>query len=97
MIDVIAEFPDWKTCDRARLARDRDYDGVFFSGVKSTGIYCRPVCPVRLQNLKMLISIRLRQRQNRPDFVRAFDAGLRPHLVVQHGWGQRRQLDVPCA
>ncbi|KZK83255.1 Bifunctional transcriptional activator/DNA repair enzyme AdaA [Pseudovibrio sp. Ad13] len=47
MIDVVAEFPDWKTCDRARLARDRSYDGVFFSGVKSTGIYCRPVCPVR--------------------------------------------------
>ncbi|WP_057466210.1 Ada metal-binding domain-containing protein [Pseudovibrio sp. POLY-S9] len=46
MIDVVAEFPGWKTCDRARLARDRSYDGVFFSGVNSTGIYCRPVCPV---------------------------------------------------
>ncbi len=38
---------DWKTCDRARLARDRAYDGLFFSGVRSTRIYCRPVCPVR--------------------------------------------------
>jgi AraC family transcriptional regulator, regulatory protein of adaptative response / methylated-DNA-[protein]-cysteine methyltransferase len=38
---------DWATCDRARLARDRAFDGVFFSGVRSTGIYCRPVCPVR--------------------------------------------------
>src|SRR4051794_13009357 len=34
-------------CDRARVARDRSYDGRFFTGVRSTGIYCRPVCPVR--------------------------------------------------
>jgi AraC family transcriptional regulator, regulatory protein of adaptative response / methylated-DNA-[protein]-cysteine methyltransferase len=34
-------------CDRARLARDPQYDGLFFSGVRSTKIYCRPVCPVR--------------------------------------------------
>ena len=33
-------------CDRARLARDRRYDGAFFSGVRTTRIYCRPVCPV---------------------------------------------------
>jgi len=34
-------------CDRARLARDRTYDGRFYTGVHTTGIYCRPVCPVR--------------------------------------------------
>jgi AraC family transcriptional regulator, regulatory protein of adaptative response / methylated-DNA-[protein]-cysteine methyltransferase len=34
-------------CDRARLARDACYDGKFFSGVRTTRIYCRPVCPVR--------------------------------------------------
>ncbi|NOX41424.1 MAG: methylphosphotriester-DNA--protein-cysteine methyltransferase family protein [Alphaproteobacteria bacterium] len=34
-------------CDRARLARDPKFDGLFFSGVKTTKIYCRPVCPVR--------------------------------------------------
>ena len=34
-------------CDRARLARDPAFDGLFFSGVKTTKIYCRPVCPVR--------------------------------------------------
>lgn len=38
---------DREMCDRARLARDPRFDGLFFSGVKSTGIYCRPVCPVR--------------------------------------------------
>lgn len=29
------------------MRRDRRYDGHFFSGVRTTGIYCRPVCPVR--------------------------------------------------
>ena len=38
---------DWETCDRARLARDPTFDGVFFTGVRTTRIYCRPVCPVR--------------------------------------------------
>src|ERR1044071_8114803 len=33
--------------ERARVARDRHYDGRFFTGVRTTRIYCRPVCPVR--------------------------------------------------
>src|SRR4029077_11226717 len=31
----------------ALIARDRRFDGVFFVGIKTTGIYCRPVCPSR--------------------------------------------------
>jgi AraC family transcriptional regulator, regulatory protein of adaptative response / DNA-3-methyladenine glycosylase II len=31
----------------ALAARDSRFDGVFFVGVTSTGIYCRPICPVR--------------------------------------------------
>ena len=31
----------------ALLARDASYDGIFFVGVRSTGIFCRPVCPAR--------------------------------------------------
>ena len=34
-------------CYRALLSRDRRFDGRFFTGVTSTGIYCRPVCPAR--------------------------------------------------
>jgi len=30
---------------RARLARDARFDGLFFIAVRSTGIYCRPICP----------------------------------------------------
>ncbi|UUE98662.1 helix-turn-helix domain-containing protein [Xanthomonas hortorum pv. pelargonii] len=37
--------PDRIQCDRARLARDARFDGLFFTAVRSTGIYCRPVCP----------------------------------------------------
>ena len=32
---------------RALCARDARFDGRFFTGVTSTGIYCRPVCRVR--------------------------------------------------
>src|SRR5262249_495145 len=38
---------DLAECDRARLARDPSYDRRFYTGVHPTGIYCRPVCPVR--------------------------------------------------
>ena len=38
---------DIEECERARVRRDRRYDGRFFTGVRTTRIYCRPVCPVR--------------------------------------------------
>lgn len=38
---------DFETCNTARLNRDPAYDGVFFIGVSTTKIYCRPVCPVK--------------------------------------------------
>lgn len=31
--------------ERARLSRDARFDGQFYIGVKTTGIYCRPICP----------------------------------------------------
>ena len=38
---------DFDTCYRAVVARDPRFDGRFFTGVTSTGIYCRPICPAR--------------------------------------------------
>ena len=32
----------------ALKSRDPRFDGVFFVGVTSTGIYCRPICPVKV-------------------------------------------------
>ncbi|TDI45698.1 MAG: DNA-3-methyladenine glycosylase 2 family protein [Acidobacteria bacterium] len=34
-------------CYRASVSRDPRFDGRFFMGVTSTGIYCRPICPAR--------------------------------------------------
>jgi len=38
---------DPRICRRARLSRDHRFDGEFFLAVRTTGIYCRPVCPAR--------------------------------------------------
>jgi AraC family transcriptional regulator of adaptative response / DNA-3-methyladenine glycosylase II len=42
---TIATLPDFKVCEKARLSRDPRFDGMFFTAVTSTRIYCRPVCP----------------------------------------------------
>jgi AraC family transcriptional regulator of adaptative response/methylated-DNA-[protein]-cysteine methyltransferase len=41
----IEAIVDRAQCDRARLARDARFDGSFFTCVKTTRIYCRPICP----------------------------------------------------
>lgn len=33
--------------ERAYLERDASYNGLFFLGVRTTGIFCRPTCPAR--------------------------------------------------
>jgi AraC family transcriptional regulator, regulatory protein of adaptative response / DNA-3-methyladenine glycosylase II len=38
---------DDESCYRAVKARDRRFDGVFYTAVRTTGIYCRPSCPAR--------------------------------------------------
>ena len=39
--------PDKESAYRALQSHDARFDGQIFVGVKSTGIYCRPVCPAR--------------------------------------------------
>ncbi|HZA13057.1 MAG TPA: Ada metal-binding domain-containing protein, partial [Myxococcaceae bacterium] len=38
---------DPDACYRAVTARDGRFDGLFFVAVRTTGIYCRPVCRAR--------------------------------------------------
>jgi AraC family transcriptional regulator of adaptative response / DNA-3-methyladenine glycosylase II len=59
-------------CERARVARNAAYDGIFFTGVRTTGVYCRPVCPVR--------PARARNVEFFPSAAAAEVAGYRPCL-----------------
>lgn len=58
--------------EQARQARDPHFDGRVFIGVLTTGIYCRPVCPVRLPRKE---NIRLYSTA-----AAAGEAGFRPCL-----------------
>jgi AraC family transcriptional regulator of adaptative response / DNA-3-methyladenine glycosylase II len=40
-------YLDPDTCYRALRTRDPRFDGRFFTAVRSTGVYCRPICPAR--------------------------------------------------
>ena len=71
-MDHHASTIDQDACYLALKARDARFDGRFFTGVTSTGIYCRPVC-----------SVRTPRRENCRFFPRAANAeraGFRPCL-----------------
>ncbi len=38
---------DQELCYQAMSARDSRFDGKFYVGVKTTGVYCRPICPAK--------------------------------------------------
>jgi len=43
-------LPSADICERALDARDPRFDGLFFVGITTTHIYCRPVCPARVSH-----------------------------------------------
>ena len=63
---------DVRALDRARISRDARFDGKFFIGVKTTGIYCRPICPSRTSNSSNVSYY--------PTAAAAAEAGFRPCL-----------------
>jgi AraC family transcriptional regulator, regulatory protein of adaptative response / DNA-3-methyladenine glycosylase II len=63
---------DHEACYRAVCQRDARFDGRIFTGVKTTGIYCRPVCPARTPLSKNVIFF--------PTAAAAQEAGFRPCL-----------------
>jgi len=40
-------MPSVQEMQNAYIHKDRSYDGIFFLGVRTTGIFCRPSCPAR--------------------------------------------------
>ncbi|MGB5449306.1 MAG: AlkA N-terminal domain-containing protein [Woeseiaceae bacterium] len=58
--------------ERARLSRDARFDGRFFIGVKTTGIYCRPICPATTPKSENVVYYRTA--------AAASEAGFRPCL-----------------
>jgi AraC family transcriptional regulator of adaptative response / DNA-3-methyladenine glycosylase II len=61
---------DAKLCYRALRSRDARFDGRIFAGVRTTGVYCRPVCPARTPRRENV--------QFFPSAAAAADAGFRP-------------------
>src|SRR5437868_7575341 len=66
-------------CYRALTARDRRFDGVFFVGVTTTGIYCRPVCTARLAGRSRCVFFVTRAEAEREGFRACFRC--RPELA----------------
>ncbi|MDB5048966.1 MAG: hypothetical protein JWO30_2037 [Fibrobacteres bacterium] len=52
-------------CYRAMLARDFRFDGKFYVGVKTTGVYCRPICPAKpkRENVEFFASAMLAEKK----------------------------------
>lgn len=56
-METTAETLDQEACYRAVLTRDARFDGRFFGCVKTTGIYCRPVCPARTPKRENMVFV----------------------------------------
>jgi AraC family transcriptional regulator of adaptative response / DNA-3-methyladenine glycosylase II len=63
---------DDDACYRAAQTRDARFDGRFFTAVKTTGIYCRPICPARTPKRENVVFY--------PTAAAAQEAGFRPCL-----------------
>jgi AraC family transcriptional regulator of adaptative response / DNA-3-methyladenine glycosylase II len=63
---------DPEACRRAFVTRDPRFDGRIFCGVKTTGIYCRPICPARTPKAENVVYF--------PSAAAAQEAGFRPCL-----------------
>ena len=46
------KLPPVPTMYKALVMRDSNFEGVFYVGVKTTGIFCRPTCPARKPKLE---------------------------------------------
>jgi AraC family transcriptional regulator of adaptative response / DNA-3-methyladenine glycosylase II len=58
--------------ERARKSRDARFDGQFYVGVRTTGIYCRPICPANTPKSENVTFF--------PTAAAAGEAGYRPCL-----------------
>ena len=63
---------DRLACYRAISTRDARFDGRLFVGVKTTGIYCRPICPARTPKFENVVFF--------ASAAAAQEAGFRPCL-----------------
>jgi AraC family transcriptional regulator of adaptative response / DNA-3-methyladenine glycosylase II len=86
---------DVAVCESARVNRDRRYDGLFFSGVRTTRIYCRPVCPVRPAKAKNVTFYPSAAQPRTMGFGPASDADQRRRRSRQPGKAHRRQWSGP--
>lgn len=57
---------------KARVAKDRNFDGKFFFAVQTTGIFCRPSCPAPVANEENVVYLN--------NMFEALDQGFRPCL-----------------
>lgn len=70
---------DPDACYRALIARDGRFDGLFFVGVRTTGIYCRPVCRARTPGRDRCVFYRIPAEAERDGFRACFRC--RPELA----------------
>jgi AraC family transcriptional regulator, regulatory protein of adaptative response / DNA-3-methyladenine glycosylase II len=67
-------------CRRARLSRDPRFDGKFFIAVRTTRVFCRPVCPARSPKEENI--------EYHPSAAAALQAGFHPCLRCRpESWG----------
>lgn len=109
--DVAMSMPPPDVCHRARQTKDARFDGLFFTGVRSTHIFCRPVCPAPTPKPQHIVYFPsaaaatgagfracLRCRPELSPGLRPTDARLgRALSLIGEGWLQDASVDALAA
>ena len=74
---------------KALAARDRRFDGLFFVGVTSTGIYCRPICTAKTPKVANCRFFASAQAAEQVAMVLEREPTNAQALELRKSWGRR--------
>jgi len=86
---------DPEICWQAIYSRDRRFDGRVFAGVLTTGVYCRPICPVPLRKPANVRWYPSAASAEAAGLDLAVDVARTRRPVRRLGWGRQRWFLEP--
>lgn len=90
LLNVLYMLIDHQVFEKARRSRDPRFDGRFFVAVRTTGVYCRPICPVKLPKTENVTFFQTAAAATEAGYRPCLRCHQRHHLEPLPGAGHQR-------